>query len=442
MKLLIRNVAILTMTSPDVPVFKGSIGIEDGKIVFVEKTDSKVSLGFSPDEIIDGDGHLAMPGLINAHTHMGMSLLRNYADDLPLMTWLNDKIWPIESKLTGEAVYYGSLISMIELIRCGCTTFRDMYFYQDEVAKATEMSGLRANLGLGLVGVADPDARMFDDVRTLHKTWNNAANGRIKVEVAPHAPYTCSEVYLKMATELALELDTPLHIHLSESLHEVEESIQKLGKTPIEHVRDIGLFRAKTSAAHCVHLKDQDFDILKKHDVSVLYNPSSNLKLGNGFAKVGRMLREGINVAIGTDGSSSNNNQNMFEEMHLGALVNKGIEADPTALPAYKMLEIATLGGAKALGLSDDVGTLAVGKKADIIMIDLNKPHLTPSGDHVSMLVYSAAGSDVSHVICDGRIIMADYEIKTIDESEIMNKCNVLASKLLLGGGHGKFLGD
>lgn len=434
MKLLISNATILTMTSPDVPVFKGSIGIEDGRIVFVEKTDSVLSRAFLPDEIIDGDGHLAMPGLINAHTHMGMSLLRNFADDLPLMTWLSDKVWPIESRLTGEDVYYGSLISMIELIRCGCTAFRDMYFFQDEVAKATELSGLRANLGLGLVGVADPELRLFDEVRTLHKTWHNAANGRIKVEVAPHAPYTCSENYLKMATELALELDTTLHIHLSESLHEVDESIVQLGKTPIEHVRDLGLFRANTSAAHCVHLKDQDFDILKKHDVSVLYNPSSNLKLGNGFAEVGRMLREGINVAIGTDGSSSNNNQNMFEEMHLGALVNKGIEADPTALPAYKMLEIATVGGAKALGLSDEIGTLAVGKKADIILIDLNKPHLTPCGDHVSMLVYSAAGSDVSHVICDGKIIMADYEIKTLDETEIMSKCRALASKLLSGG--------
>lgn len=431
MKILIKNVDILTMTSEDTPVVKGSIGIENSRIQFIDQSNADLVSSFEADKVIDGEGHLAMPGLINAHTHMGMSLLRNYADDLPLMTWLNEKIWPVEAKLTAEDVYYGTLLSIIELIRCGCTTFRDMYFFQDEVAKATEEAGIRGNLGLGLVGVADPEEKLFDDVKALYSKWHNAANGRIKVEVAPHAPYTCSDEYLIKAKNLAIELNVPLHIHLSESLHEVNASIEKQGKTPIEHVNALGLFNAKTSAAHCVHLKAQDFDILKMNRVSVLYNPSSNLKLGNGFAPIGRMLREGINVAIGTDGSSSNNNLNMFEEMHLGALVNKGIEADPTALPAYKMLEIATMGGAKALDIIDEVGTLEVGKKADIILIDLNKPHLTPVGSYPSMLVYSAAGSDVSHVICDGQIVMEDYVIKTLDASKIMEKGKEIASRLL-----------
>lgn len=431
MRLLIKNVNILTMTSQNKPVFLGNIGIENGNILFIESDNDHIKSDFVPDKVIDGANHLAMPGLINAHTHMGMSLLRNYADDLPLMTWLNEKIWPIEANLTDEDVFIGTMLSIAELIRCGCTTFRDMYFKQEEVAKATVLSGLRANLGLGLVGVTDPENLLFDRVRALHRSWHNAGEGRIKIEVAPHSPYTCSGTYLKDATELALELDVPLHIHLSESLFEVEESMKHIGKSPIENVRDLGVFRAKTSGAHCVHLMEQDFEILSSNRVSVLYNPSSNLKLGNGFAKIGRMLKEGINVAIGTDGSSSNNNQNMFEEMHIGALVNKGIEADPTALPAYKMLEIATINGAKALGIENEVGTLEPGKKADLILIDLNKPHLMPTHDYVAMLVYSTSGSDVSHVICDGKVIMEEYEIKTFDESEIIEKAKLSAIQLI-----------
>ncbi|HAS74010.1 MAG TPA: N-ethylammeline chlorohydrolase [Clostridiales bacterium UBA8960] len=431
MRVLIKNVKILTMASQSQTVFSGDIGIEDQRILFVESENSHASKSFVADKTIDGTNHLAMPGLINAHTHMGMSLLRNYADDLPLMTWLNEKIWPVEANLTDEDIYFGTMLSIAELIRSGCTTFRDMYFKEEEVAKATTKSGLRANLGLGLVGVTDPENQLFDKVKALHASLHNSANGRIRIEVAPHSPYTCSGAYLKTASELAQELDTPLHIHLSESLVEVEESIKQLGKTPIQHVRDLGVFNARTSGAHCVHLMEQDFEILKTNQVSVLYNPSSNLKLGNGFANIGRMLKEGINVAIGTDGSSSNNNQNLFEEMHLGALVNKGIEADPTALPAYKMLEIATIGGAKALGIEQEVGTLEPGKKADLILIDLNKPHLTPHHDYVAMLVYSAAGSDVSHMICDGAVIMENYQIKTFDESAIIEKASVLAKQLI-----------
>lgn len=427
MRILIKNVNILTMTSPADKPFIGDIGIENDTIAYV----GIVPVSFIPDKTIDGSNHVALPGLINAHTHMGMSLLRNYADDMPLMAWLSEKIWPTEANLTREDVYYGTMLSLAELIRCGCTTFRDMYFFVDDVAKATDLSGLRANLGLGLIGVSDPEGALFNEVRTLHKMWHNGGEGRIRIEVAPHAPYTCSEAYLKQAADLALELDTTLHIHLSESRFEVAQSIENLGKTPIEHCRDLGLFKAKSSAAHCVHLEDQDFDILKENKVSVLYNPSSNLKLGNGFARINKMVSEGINVAIGTDGASSNNNLNMFEEMHLGALVNKGIEADPTVLPAYKMLEMATVGGAKALGIDHLVGTIEIGKKADIILVDMDKAHLAPHYDLIAMLVYSAAGSDVRHVICNGKLILEDYKIMTFDEFEIIQKAKMHAKHLI-----------
>jgi 5-methylthioadenosine/S-adenosylhomocysteine deaminase len=427
MKLLIKNAHILTMTSCNDKPFIGDIGIENDTIKYI----GVVPDHFVPEKILDGSNHVAMPGLINAHTHMGMSLFRNYADDMPLMAWLSEKIWPTEANLTAEDVYYGTMLSQAELIRCGCTTFRDMYYFMDDVAKATALSGLRANLGLGLVGVSDPEGALFETVRALHKKWHEGAEGRIRIEVAPHAPYTCSEDYLKQATELALELDTTLHIHLSESRFEVAQSLENLGKTPIEHCRDLGLFRAKSSAAHCVHLESHDFDILKEKNVSVLYNPSSNLKLGNGFAKIHKMVSEGINVAIGTDGASSNNNLNMFEELHLGALVNKGVEGDPTVLPAYKMLEIGTIGGAKALGIDHIVGTLEIGKKADIILVDLEKAHLAPHHDLVAMLVYSAAGSDVRHVLCNGQILLENYEIVTFDESEIIQKTKTLAKQLI-----------
>ena len=427
MKLLIKDVMILTMNASNQGVFKGDIGIENEWISFVGETPDS----FMPDKIIEGTNHLAMPGLINAHTHMGMSLLRNYADDLPLMTWLSEKIWPAEANLTSDDVYYGTMLSLAELIRSGCTTFRDMYFFTEEVAKATERAGLRANLGLGLVGVSDPEHKLFEQTEQLYTKWHQKAEGRIHIEVAPHAPYTCSAAYLKKASALAVQLNTPLHIHLSESKFEVDQSLSEHGMTPIEYVASIGLFNAKTSAAHCVHLHEQDFDILKKNDVSVLYNPSSNLKLGNGFAKINRMISEGINVAIGTDGSSSNNNLNMFEELHLGALVNKGIEADPTVIPAYKMLEIATANGAKALGIDKEVGTIQPAKKADVILIDLDKAHLAPHHDLVAMLVYSAAGSDVSHVICNGQVIMEDYKILTFDEKEIIQKAKEHADALI-----------
>lgn len=427
MKRLIKNVHIITMTSPEEKPFIGDIGVEDDAIVYV----GVVPESFIPDKTLDGSNHVAMPGLINAHTHMGMSLFRNYADDMPLMTWLSEKIWPTEANLTAEDVYFGTMLSLAELIRCGCTTFRDMYFFVDEVAKATAISGLRANLGLGLVGVSDSEGALFQEVRNLHEKWNGSAEGRIRIEVAPHAPYTCSETYLKQASELALELDTTLHIHLSESRFEVAQSIEGLGKSPVEHCRDLGLFRAKSSAAHCVHLEAQDFDILKANNVSVLYNPSSNLKLGNGFAKIHKMIEKGINVAIGTDGASSNNNLNLFEELHLGALVNKGIEEDPTVLPAYKMLEMATVGGAKALGIDHQVGTLEIGKKADIILIDMNKAHLAPHHDLIAMLVYSTSGSDVSHVLCNGQLIFENDKILTFDESEIIQKTKEHAKLLI-----------
>lgn len=427
MKLLIKDAFVLTMTSKDAPVVCKDIAIEEGMISHI----GEVPSAFIPDKIIDGTGHIAMPGLINAHTHMAMSLLRNYADDLPLMEWLSEKIWPVEGHLNGEAVYAGTLLSLVELIRSGVTTYRDMYFYMEDVARATEAVGLRAVLGLGMVGVTDPEQKLLSQTKAFFHHWHLSCDGRIRVEVAPHAPYTCSDGYLKAAFELSQSLETTMHIHLSESLSEVKASYDSHGVSPVKHLEDLGVLNKHVSAAHCVHIDQKDIEILKQHGVSVLYNPSSNLKLGNGFAPIAQLMEAGVNVAIGTDGSASNNNLNLFEELHLAALVNKGVTGDPTALPVYKVLEIATINGAKALGIDHLVGTLEVGKRADLILIDLEKPHLVPHHDLVSAVVYSAAATDVSHVICDGVVLMEDYQLTCIDEKNVMTQAKLEASKLI-----------
>lgn len=427
MKVLIKDIEIISM-SPDYPsVFKGHIGIEDQNIVFIGEVPST----FIADKIVEGNGHIALPGLVNAHTHMAMSLLRNYADDLPLMTWLSEKIWPIEAKLTSEDIYFGTMLSIAELIKSGCTTFRDMYFHMDEVAKAVELSGVRANLGEGLIGVADPEANGIEKVRQLYKELNNAADGRIVIEVAPHAPYTCPDDYLRKCGELAKQLDAPLHIHLSESRFEVSESYKNFGKSPIQKVDELGLLGGKTSGAHCVHVSDEDIELLRKTGTSVLYNPSSNLKLGNGFAPIQKMINAGINVALGTDGASSNNNLNLFEEMHLAGLVNKGVLEDPTALPAYEVLKMATINGAKTLGIDGIVGSLEVGKKADLILLDYNQSHLLPTHDLISMIVYSAQASDVDLVMCNGKILYENRQILTFDEQEVKGKASIIAKDLI-----------
>ena len=308
MNLLIKNITILSMAGKDEVIENTNMYIEDDKIVHIGelKEDIKVN------RIIDGKNKVAMPGLVNAHTHIGMSLLRNYADDLPLHEWLTKKIWPIEAKLTAEDIYWGSLLSMVEMIQSGTTTFCDMYFFMDEVGKGLEESGIRGVLTRGIIEEPGKEKEKLDDTRELYKNWHGKGEGRIKVMVAPHAPYTCSPAYLEDVMDLAHELDTGIHIHLSETKKEVEDSYKTYGKSPIKHVYDLGLFKLPTIAAHCVHVDESDIKILMENNVSPVNNPSSNLKLASGFAPIDEMLKFGVNVSLGTDGSSSNNNLNMF----------------------------------------------------------------------------------------------------------------------------------
>ena len=415
MSTLIKNVGLLPMDGKEEWIENTNIYISEDKIVHIGELRQDIEV----EREIDGKNRIAMPGLVNAHTHIGMSLLRNFADDMPLHDWLTKKIWPTEANLTGEDVYWGSLLSMVEMIESGTTSFCDMYFFMDEVGKALEESGMRGVLTRGLIEEQGQSQNKLDETRKLFNDWDGKADGRIKVMVAPHAPYTCSSGYLKEILELAKELNTGIHIHLAETEKELQDSLKEHGKTPIEHVADLGLLDNHTIGAHCVHINDDDIDIIKEKGVFPVNNPSSNLKLASGFAPIDKMLKAGIPVALGTDGSSSNNNLNMFEEIHLASIINKAVTGDAVSVPAIKALEMATINGAKALGWGDQIGSIEVGKKADLILIDTDKSHLYPHHDQISSLAYSVQGSDVDTVIVDGKILMEDRIIKTLDVEKI-----------------------
>lgn len=414
MTTLIKDVTLVPMDGKNEVLDKTNIYFDNDIIHIGELKDD-----LEVDRVIDGKNKVAMPGLINGHTHIGMSLLRNFADDLPLHDWLTKKIWPTEAKLIAKDVYWGSLLSIVEMIQSGTTAFCDMYFFMEEVAKALEESGIRGVLTRGLIEEQGKNEEKLRETRELFENWHGKGNGRIKVMVAPHAPYTCSPDFLMECLKLAKELNTGIHIHLSETKKEVEDSFKNFGKSPIKHVYDLGLLDVHTIAAHCVHVDDEDIDIMKEKSVYPVNNPGSNLKLASGFAPVDKMLKKGISVALGTDGSSSNNNLNMFEEINLAAIVNKAVNLDAVSVSAMDALKMATVNGAKALDWFDEIGSIEVGKKADLILIDMDKPHLYPRHNIISSLSYSVQGSDVDTVIVDGKIIMEKRELKTLDVEKI-----------------------
>lgn len=428
MKILLKNGTILTMAGPEPEIVEGDLGIEDDRIVHIGITPGD----FVPDKIIDASQRIIMPGLVNAHTHIAMSLMRHYADDLPFWEWLNDRILPLEEKLTPDDVYTGSLLSIAEMIRSGTTTFADMYFFMDAVAEAVTETGIRANISRGLVFNEAADLKKLDIGVKLFHDWHKKAEGRIHVDLAPHAPYTCGPEYLEYVRKSAEELGAHIHTHLSESRKEIETIYSLYNSSPVAYMEKLGMFRQKTFAAHCVYVSFDDIRILADYDVSVVSNPGSNFKLGNGFAPVPRFLNAGVNVALGTDGPASNNNLNIFEEMNLAALVNKAVSEDPTVVPAYTALQMATINGARALGREDEIGSLKTGKKADIILVDRRKPHFYPELNPVPALVYAGQGADVDTVICNGRILMEHGTLCTLNENEILNRAEKTAQRLAL----------
>src|SRR5690554_827097 len=415
MVLRIKNVDIVTIDQENRIIENSNIYIEDGIITHI----GDEVLGIEVKDTIDGRNKAALPGLVNAHTHMGMSLLRNYADDLPLHQWLTEKIWPVEANLNSEDIYWGSLLSMVEMSQTGTTTFCDMYFFMEEVGRGAQESGIRAMLTRGIVEDKNNPDRKLNESRDLFNRYHKTSNDRIRVMIAPHAPYTCSPEFLVKAKDLADELGTGINIHLSETKREVQESYEMHGKSPIRHVYDLGVFDVHTLAAHCVHVDRNDIELMAEKGVHPVNNPGSNLKLASGFAPVQAMLERRLSVSLGTDGASSNNNLNMFKELNLAALVNKAVDQDALSVKASDALRMATINGARGLQWDREIGSLEVGKRADIILVDLDKPHLTPKHNLVSSLAYSTYGSDVDTVIVDGKLLMQKGEMKTVDLEKV-----------------------
>lgn len=422
MNILIENVKILTMADGEV-IKNGNIYIENEKI----KKITSDNIDFSYDKKIDGKNYLAMPGFVNAHTHVGMSLFRNFSDDVELMTWLNEKIWPLEDKLIEQDVYWASLLSHAEMIMTGTTSFADMYYFEDQTIKALEKSKMRAQISRGLT-LEDKDYTKIKENIDLFKKYENSQDGRINIAFGPHAVYTTDKNYLKEINKYAKKYKMPIHIHLSETKTENTDCMKRFNQSPTEVFEECGIFENKTIAAHGVYLSDKDLDILSKYDVSVVHNPSSNLKLSSGFLDCTRVINKKINLAMGTDSSASNNNLSMIKEISLTSLVSK--YNNPQNLKAYDVLKMATINGAKALGLDDKIGTLEEGKLADIILIDLNNPNHTPQNNLISSLPYSTFDKDVSYVIINGDLVYDDKKFVYLNEKEIIKNAEKSFQKL------------
>lgn len=418
MSLLIKNISYLDIDQEKI-IDNADILIEENKIKKIGR-----DLDVKADQVFDGKDKLLTPGFVNAHTHLGMSYFRNYADDLALMDWLENEIWPIEAKLNPEDIYWSSKLSIIENIKSGVTTFCDMYYEMDKVGDAAIEAGIRGVLTRGMTdvdGEGEAKLKEFDD---LYKNYQNKAGGRIRVVPAPHAIYTCSTDFLKEISKRSLErYDSLIHIHLSETLTEVENSKKEYGMTPIEYVNSLGLLDSQIIAAHCVHITDEEIELVKDKKFFPVYNPSSNLKLASGFTPVDKLLKNNITVAMGTDGDSSNNNQDFVEEMHIGGIVNKAVTMNEKAVPAIEILKMATVNGARALGF-ENLGLIKEGYLADLTIFDLDSNSFTPRNNLISALVYSANSSDVEAVICDGDFIMKNREIVKLDEGKVRQVVN------------------
>jgi len=417
MSILIKNVHIITMDENEQEVSCGCIAIEGERIVYLGEQ-SGLSNAFNPRRIIDGKGKLALPGFINTHTHSAMTLFRGYSNDTRLSDWLSS-IWPLEDMLTSDDAYWLSSLAIAEMISEGITTFSDMYMFMDKTAEAVELSGIRAALGRGLQGPDERSEMRHMQAKELWRQWNGQADGRIKVVVAPHALYTCKPQYLQKCVDLAHELNAMMHIHVAETSWEFDMCMNEYDQTPVQHLLEAGVFDINTLAAHCVHITDEDMDIMLDRNVCVAYCPSSNMKLASGFAPVVDMLKSGISVALGTDSAASNNSLSMIKEMHLAALVNKAITQDATAVSAKQALKMATRNAAKALLWDDEIGMLSEGMKADLILVNMDSMHYFPNGDRTTALVYAGSGRDVDTVLVDGKIIMEDRELKTLDIDRI-----------------------
>jgi len=419
LKILLKDAAILYWDVTLKVIQNGYVAIEDNLIKSVGSVSDLHLLEWQPDRVLSLPGRAIMPGLVNTHNHAAMSLLRGYSDDVPLQTWLERDIFPAEDCMTPEDVYWGSLAAILEMQKSGTTTFADMYFYMDKTAEAVLESGMRASLAKGMIGLGPNTQEYLLGSREFFDTYHLAGHGRIQVMLGPHALYTCPPDFLNEVIDLASELGTGIHIHVSETLKEVEDSYRQFNKSPVKVLEELGLFEHQVLAAHTVHVDDSDQKILVEKQVGIAHNPVSNLKLASGVAPIASLLAQGGLVSLGTDGAASTNTLDLFAEMKLAAWLQKNYTGDASAINSEQILRMATIDGAKVLGF-DRVGNIAAGFKADLIVIDLNQAHLTPHHNLASLLAYSVQGKDVETVIIDGNIVVENGKSTRIDEKRVV----------------------
>lgn len=428
--LIVKGDLVLTMNRNGDVLTDGAVAVSGSKIIDVGPAAEIESKHGDGAKILETGRGLVMPGLINSHTHVSMTCLRGLADDLPLMTWLNEHIFPAESKFTPETVYWGAMLGCAEMIMSGTTWFCDMYLFENEVARAAEKSGLRALVGEVLYDFPSPNYGPPEEgLRFTEKLIEQyKGHERISIAVEPHALYTCSPDLLTACRDLALKHNAPLITHLSENEDEVKTVKERYGLTPVRHLENLGVLTENLIADHCVVLEDEEIDLLAKRGVRVAHNPRSNMKLASGIARIPEMASAGIPVGLGTDGPASNNNLDMFCEMDMAAKLHKVHSMDPTVMDADLVLKMATAEGSRVLGLDGNAGRLEKGCLADMIVINLDQPHLTPMYNPVSHLVYAASGADVVHSVVNGSVLMENRRLTTIDLEEVYARMAEIAS--------------
>lgn len=427
--ILIRNAHVITLDIHDHVFPSADIAISDGVILAIGAAPD----GFRPEKIIEASDHVALPGFFNAHAHVAMTLERGWAEDLPLDRWFNERVWVAESALEEEDIYWGAALAACEMIRGGTVAFADHYFWMDRVARVVEESGLKALLAWCVFGLgAEQEIGGTTLERTIGfvKEYQGAAGGRIHTILGPHSPYICSPEFLARVARESERLGTGVHLHLSESKGQFDASLAQHGKSPAALVADLGLLDRPSVAAHCLYLTEADMGILAKKGTTVAHCPKTYMKLSMGVAPVLDLLRRGVNVAVGTDGPASNNNLDMLESTRLAVLVQKLHSGDPEVLPSLAALRLATQAGARALGFPNS-GELAPGRSADLILMDLRRPHLCPRHDLAANVVHAAQSADVSHVMVNGRILLRDHQLITMDEERIRYEAEQRALRMV-----------
>jgi len=424
---------ILSMDKNFSIITDGAIIIDKGKIVEIGDSE-KLRINFPVLKSIEAKGKLVMPGLINTHTHSAMTIFRGFADDIALKSWLHEFVFPSEAKyINAETVKLGTTLAIAEMLLSGTTTYNDMYFYVQEAAEVTEKFGMRAVLSEGIIDYPTPSAAS-PEIGIIHteellQNWKN--NTLINIAISAHSPYSCSKNLLQKVKSFADKHAIKLHIHLAETQWEVVE-IQKLHKlTPTEYLESIGILDSNVIAAHSVHLTEHDIDLYAKYGLGVAHNPECNMKLASGVAPIPKLLAKGVKVGIGTDGVASNNNLDIFQDLRTAAFVHKLVNSNPSLVNAKEMVKMATIGGAQVLGLEHEIGSLEKGKKADLLIVDLFKPHLMPIYDIYSHIVFSMTGNDVETSIINGKIVMENRFIKGLDFANLSSQVQEIANKII-----------